>query len=821
MPLGDALYTIQETPESIISDTIETHIETILVVGGTPISVDSSFHNSVSACSSVTNLSDNFPAEFGNDEKLLIPGGDFEMVPNMVDEWSKESLVYWKSRLELMEEQKKNIKQWMADTTLKISMSIRKMKDVAEQLHADLSRDAVPILQCESMEADSMKIEEENDTASYSDPTSIKPEDEPPIAEDPGEELPVENGDEARDEEKEEFLPYPAKFVPDQEDKLMCGHGYLDFKEFASNPIAAEQAMINTVKPDVLRIMELIGDSDWEKIKKLYIVLKRVGRVDRLLVYELSEEILKTGIVDQDKIEPFLSSIDLEPAEALFQFGRALLVLYHASLLLGGEDVSVDDQNLDLFPELRKKRRDFAPEVIGDSKKVGSSKLCRQTSKNTTAERILKKQGEKLSEMFYTNPGYKQIPHQTNPAYAHVKSRYMEGLKKRLNPRCTRSRTNKMTVESASNIVKKPACQRPKVKMLTGYEKSKMVVSNLTNINKEEWAEEDPIKNKLLTAETVIEPRNATSSKEERVESVSEEPDLLLPSSSLPSMQGDRHSASKTVEKEPATDASNSTAGLHSTTVNIPSIIAPTNSMESMSVASASIGDQSTFTSGKQHATDVFSYEVFSTNLSSGDFNKHPITMIDETKVLKSQTVSARVTALKRKPYWELVNKSSSEPSKTSYRTDATLSNTSETTLTTVASNRGMTNQTLSDSSTRLPDEKSFVVVLKNAKYVGVKVRPKSPQKRDSSPTKYYPAEDQQKEGLMRTIYNNLPSLRPLIVDTLLTNIVLAYLLALTGDALSSDTKTIPKSFMCTVSHALKEKLRSVLIRALRLVDDF
>uniref|UniRef100_A0A0A9XS55 tRNA modification GTPase MnmE n=1 Tax=Lygus hesperus TaxID=30085 RepID=A0A0A9XS55_LYGHE len=683
MPMGDVLYTIQETPENMISDCIETHIETIMVDGGTPISVDSSFHNSASACSSIANLSDTFPSDFGHevppsDRKLLIPGGDFEMVPHMVDEWSKESLVYWKSRLELMEEQKKHIRQWMAETTMKITMSIKKMKDVAEKLHADLSRDVAPISECESTEADCMKTAEDEDTASYTDPVSLKAEDDSPTINDPIEELPAEIGEQTLDADDEE------------EDKLAAANGYLDFKEFATSPIAAEQIMVHTIKPHVLRVMELIRDNDWEKIKKLYIVLKRVGRVDRLLVYELSKEVLKTGMVDQDKMDGFLSSIDLEPAEALFQFGRALLILYHASLLLAGEEASVDNHNLDLFPELRKRRRKTNNDAAVDSKKSSiCPRLCRQALKNSTAERILKKQGEKLTEMFYTNPpGFKPTPHQSNPAYAHVKSRYMEGLKKRLEPgTSTRTRANQMQVESGSNIGKKPACQRPKVKMLTGYEKSKIVISNMRNINKEEWVEVDHNKSKLSITEAPG--QSTTVVQEEITKNVSQTPNSATSTSSSASVAGDRHSTSTIVEKE-AIVKSKSKAELFTKTVDIPRMLAPTNSMESMSVASASIGDQSTLTTGKQYATDFFAYEVFTTNLSSGDFNKHSSTVVDDIKVLKSQTArraNMKVGFMNRKPTWKLVNKSNSEPA-TYYMRDASLYDKSEPTLATVVSNR-------------------------------------------------------------------------------------------------------------------------------------
>lgn len=52
-------------------------------------------------------------------------------------ELSGMSLNYWKTRLEVMETQKQDLRQWMAETTLKIAESVKRMKLVTERFHKE------------------------------------------------------------------------------------------------------------------------------------------------------------------------------------------------------------------------------------------------------------------------------------------------------------------------------------------------------------------------------------------------------------------------------------------------------------------------------------------------------------------------------------------------------------------------------------------------------------------------------------------------------------------------------------------------------------
>ncbi|BES99304.1 Hypothetical protein NTJ_12121 [Nesidiocoris tenuis] len=213
---------------------------------------------------------------------------------------------------------------------------------------------------------------------------------------------------------------------------LSGAYCYLEFGQLLSNPQDAIAALDENVKQHALDTIKTLTADEWERVRRLYGMLKRAGKVDQLLVYEFARDIVKS-CKGEENMEKFLSEFDADQSEAAFKFGLTLLTIFHASFVLAGSN----DEVL-TFSNSKTDQRAF-PE-LAHSARISRSKNPEEIFQRMPVQRRNFFSGHNRRCDVLRNSMAKIAPRKyVNPAYAHVKSRYMDALKPK--PRMGSART--------------------------------------------------------------------------------------------------------------------------------------------------------------------------------------------------------------------------------------------------------------------------------------------------------------------------------------------------------------------------------------------
>ncbi|XP_014253892.1 uncharacterized protein LOC106669123 [Cimex lectularius] len=708
---NSALYSVDRSKVMEVDlDAVETQVQKTLCESDTTISdFDSTEVYKIGNDSSVTSFGDNIKQKSDLDsDKIMQYPNAYPYDANPV--------------VSGLEHDKKRLKAWMSSTTMAISQKVKSLVNVQRKLLEKSSSVEKTVESTPNLLVSDMSTELSSEPKSIDLQTLVKPTIKP----------------------------------------TKC---YLEFTEMSTTPTGALSSLDPFVIGKAIDVMKAMSDSDWDKVKHLYEMFKRAGRLDQLIIYEFAIKIIvntrgKSGVVD------VLRDIDGDLAEAAFRFGKTLLSLYHGSFLLSEgvetrkppkkEEVAVVEPIPAEKEEQAKKvpnRGAQIPENVRQSyenpkKEQGPRRSSyaylfkdaaaaqKNQKKNNQCTNVTKKNTTTTFKRTNTRrnspSGKPPVIRNVNPKYAHVKSRYREAAAK--------------LGSQPTTAVKKVSRKQPL--NVTGPTTKRITSKTAKITNVKECRTFKPQVNSV--DDTPPTPRVSPTS------SVLSTPDSNMDSTTRSFNNNQTVNSDATERQFLAKDLSDTNVLADKFKDLVKKVVSEERLLNRTHEALGGLIEPATPNPESTDYEDPESSYIIDGPIYKGPTGDYTHAKIEFDSKPKEPVVSS--------PHDDGDNptipvvKSRSEPN-------------------------------LLDKN---KSEEKYCLVTDN----------------DGSESNFS----------VTTLYKQLPNLRPFIIDRLLMNVLLAYLLAVTGGALCADDS---KSLYCTLSLTLKGKLRTMLIRALRLVDDF